>query len=304
MKRGEKTALEILKNQKFERENPLNLQEEIENDSSLINEFLSLGFLKEEVDRYLIPLSEYQASKRICASCKNVNDCLSSIKHYRYFLNVEDDGSLGLSLGLCEKAKGLFLSEHNFLVRDFPSEWISLYDKEPFTRNRLLSSNSYMKLTKEKPFLILQGEMGVGKTFQAALLSLYAVRQGEKVAFLSAPKRLEEMIKLASNFRDTQAFDDKFEEWRSVSLLVLDDFGAEYKTAKLRDLLLLPLLESRRREGKKTIFTTRDSINVIANEYGQIQYGKRQGTRLKECIEAGTSKIVSLSPSIAKKLVK
>ena len=95
-------------------------------DQKVMQNFLSLGFSTEDVKDYLIPLSEYQASLHACAHCKNVNACQNSIPHFTYQLAVEDDGSLGLRMGRCEKILEKELAASRFLLRDFPVESFDL----------------------------------------------------------------------------------------------------------------------------------------------------------------------------------
>ena len=168
-------------------------------DQKVMQNFLSLGFREEDVKDYLIPLSEYQASLHACAHCKNVNACQNSIPHFTYQLAVEDDGSLGLRMGRCEKILEKELAASRFLLRDFPEEWLLKFKEEPMTRNRKEVTLAYAKMNASKPFLYIKGALGTGKSFQAALLALAFVRRGEEAAFISCPKRsqyLGALIKL------------------------------------------------------------------------------------------------------------
>lgn len=272
-------------------------------DQKVMQNFLSLGFSTEDVKDYLIPLSEYQVSLHACAHCKNVNACQNSIPHFTYQLAVEDDGSLGLRMGRCEKILEKELAASRFLLRDFPEEWLLKFKEEPMTRNRKEVTLAYAKMNASKPFLYIKGALGTGKSFQAALLALAFVRRGEEAAFISCPKRFETIMKSVSDYKNPNAFRDLFTKLLEVPLLVLDDFGAEYKTAKERDLFLLPLLEERRKEGKFVIFTSRESYQDIAKEYGQISFGQKQGLRMKECMEAGLAKEIEiLRPSLTSSL--
>jgi DNA replication protein DnaC len=77
-------------------------------------------------------------------------------------------------------------------------------------------------------WLLLQGGYGSGKTHLAAAIANFAVSMGVPTLFLTVPDLLD-MLRFAYGSQDT-TFEERFEEIRNASLLVLDDFGTQNAT--------------------------------------------------------------------------
>jgi DNA replication protein DnaC len=77
-------------------------------------------------------------------------------------------------------------------------------------------------------WLLLQGQVGCGKTHLAAAIANFAVGMGVPTLFITVPDMLDA---LRSAYGDPQAtFDERFDEIRQVQLLILDDFGTQNAT--------------------------------------------------------------------------
>jgi len=77
-------------------------------------------------------------------------------------------------------------------------------------------------------WLMLQGGYGCGKTHLAAAIANFAVGMGVPTLFLTVPDLLD-MLRFAYGSEDT-TFEQRFDEIRNASLLVLDDFGTQNAT--------------------------------------------------------------------------
>ena len=77
-------------------------------------------------------------------------------------------------------------------------------------------------------WLLLQGSFGCGKTHLAAAVANYAVSMGVPTLFITVPDLLDS---LRFSYDDPEAtFEDRFNEIRKASLLVMDDFGTQNAT--------------------------------------------------------------------------
>ena len=78
-------------------------------------------------------------------------------------------------------------------------------------------------------WLVLKGGYGCGKTHLAAAIANACVQQGQPVLFITVPDLLDH---LRATFAPTSTatYDARFEEIRSVAVLVLDDLGSESST--------------------------------------------------------------------------
>jgi len=87
----------------------------------------------------------------------------------------------------------------------------------------------------QKGWLLLQGGYGCGKTHLAAGIANFAVEIGVPTLFLTVPDLLD-MLRFSYDSENT-TFEERFDEIRNASLLVLDDFGTQNATAWAQEKL-------------------------------------------------------------------
>lgn len=78
-------------------------------------------------------------------------------------------------------------------------------------------------------WLLLKGGYGCGKTHLAAAIANYRLELGHAVLFVNTPDLLDH-LRAAYNPGATTSYDDRFDQVRNASLLVLDDFGTQSNT--------------------------------------------------------------------------
>lgn len=111
--------------------------------------------------------------------------------------------------------------------------------------------------------LYLYGDLGVGKSYLAACITNRFAKENRSVAFVSPADLLAH---LKSNFGSYEN-DPTLERLKSVDILVIDDLGAEPITGWGRDEVLLPLLNARLENYRKTIFTSNYPPKLLSNAY-------------------------------------
>lgn len=84
-------------------------------------------------------------------------------------------------------------------------------------------------------WLLLQGGYGCGKTHLAAAIANFAVGMGVPTLFLTVPDLLD-TLRFAYDAEET-TFEQRFDDIRNSSLLVLDDFGTQNATAWAQEKL-------------------------------------------------------------------
>ncbi len=84
-------------------------------------------------------------------------------------------------------------------------------------------------------WLLLQGGYGCGKTHLAAAIANYAVGMGVPTLFLTVPDLLD-TLRFAYDSEDT-TFEERFNEIRNASLIILDDFGTQNATGWAQEKL-------------------------------------------------------------------
>jgi DNA replication protein DnaC len=84
-------------------------------------------------------------------------------------------------------------------------------------------------------WLLLRGGYGCGKTHLAAAIANFAVEMGVPTLFLTVPDLLD-MLRFSYDSEDT-TFENRFNEIRNASLLILDDFGTQNATGWAQEKL-------------------------------------------------------------------
>ena len=110
-----------------------------------------------------------------------------------------------------------------------------------------------------KGWLLLEGAYGCGKTHLAAAIANDAVNRGVPTLFITVPDLLDS-LRFAYNDPET-TFEQRFEEIRNASLLILDDFGTQNATAWAQEKLF-QILNYRYINKLPTVITT----NLILDE--------------------------------------
>ncbi|HEY6073165.1 MAG TPA: ATP-binding protein, partial [Anaerolineales bacterium] len=109
-------------------------------------------------------------------------------------------------------------------------------------------------------WLMLQGGFGSGKTHLAAAIANFAVSMGVPTLFLTVPDLLD-MMRFAYGSEDT-SFEDRFNEIRNASLLVLDDLGTQNATSWAQEKLF-QILNYRYINKLPLVVTTNQTLDEI-----------------------------------------
>ena len=80
----------------------------------------------------------------------------------------------------------------------------------------------------QEGWLLMLGRFGSGKTHLAAAIANHAIETGTSTLFLTVPDLLD-WLRYAYSGVD-MSFEERFEEIREISLLILDDFGTQNAT--------------------------------------------------------------------------
>jgi DNA replication protein DnaC len=109
-------------------------------------------------------------------------------------------------------------------------------------------------------WLLLRGGYGAGKTHLAAAIANYAVEMGVPTLFLTVPDLLD-MLRFSYD-SDNTTFEERFNEIRNASLLILDDFGTQNATGWAQEKLF-QILNYRYINKLPLVVTTNLSLDEI-----------------------------------------
>ena len=123
--------------------------------------------------------------------------------------------------------------------------------------------------------LILRGPAGTGKTSIAVSLLKEVIALGKSCVMISMPNLLDTMLSLSKG--DNVAFMNYEQKLRSIPLLLLDDFGAEYSKSEWVATKVDSIIIDRYNNMRSIILTTNYSENWTKDHYSQRIYDRLRG---------------------------
>ena len=88
--------------------------------------------------------------------------------------------------------------------------------------------------------------------------------------------------------------DKKLELYSNIPILVLDDFGNEFKNDFVRDAILFPILSTRASKRLLTIFTSDFTISDIEALYSNTKAGAIRAKQIAKLIQSMCDEEISL----------
>lgn len=161
--------------------------------------------------------------------------------------------------------------DFNWLLKhgNFPKENAEAYDVV-----KKYSDNLKANLDSGKG-LILRGPAGTGKTSIAVSILKQAMALGKGCLMISMPNLLDNMLALSKG--DNVAYLRYEQKLRSIPLLLLDDFGAEYSKSDWVSSKVESIIIDRYNRMKPIILTTNYSDTWTEENYSQRIYDRLRG---------------------------
>ena len=213
--------------------------------------------------KYTTHLQEVAKQIDICANCKGLGNCPYDIKGLVEYPVVEDD----LVRFVYKKCKYRLKDEKdteylkNVSFYKMPEELKKASFKKIYKddSNRLETVKAlkefyddYLKDKKVKG-IYLHGNFGSGKSYLVSALFNELAKKDVKSIIIYFPELLRSLK--ASFGSEENEFDDRFEEIKTVPILLIDDIGAEKVTEWSRDEILGSILQYRMDANLPTFFT-------------------------------------------------
>lgn len=110
-------------------------------------------------------------------------------------------------------------------------------------------------------WMVITGGYGSGKTHLAAAIANYRAAEGYPPLFVVVPDLLDH-LRATFNPNSSVSYDQRFEEVRNASLLILDDLGTQSATPWAREKLY-QLLNHRYNAELPTVITTANTLEEI-----------------------------------------
>lgn len=217
-------------------------------------------------------LSRHLVSFDNCRGCKELVGCQNDHKGHCSVVeeNPDDDKGLIYRLQKCPlllshekqqrvmgKIKSHFIPDH---IVNATFESIDLDPHRSAAIIKAMDLCENFEVGKSKKGLYLYGQMGVGKSLISGAIAQELASQGVDVAMVYVPDFMSEAKDAIGSKTETVL--SKLEALQNVTVLILDDIGAEYLTTWTRDEILGPILQ-RRMERLVTIYTSNLTIKEL-----------------------------------------
>lgn len=226
-----------------------------------------LKLTNKEAELFIASLLDYQEDVHYCAACPGLERCAKAHPHFSLRLEREGD-FLTRHYDPCAKMVSLASFKKRYLYCSFPAEWrdedLRNIERSAASRSEVLKA--MVKIVDgDERWLFLNGNVGSGRSFMLACLANYITNKKGQGAFCDCGTLLNDLK--SKSIEDKEGFDEMMKALSEASILVLDDFGNEYKTEYVYTSILFPLLSARDRAGLTTCFASDFSIRDIVMMY-------------------------------------
>lgn len=225
---------------------------------------LTIGEVKENIGK----LTDYREDYNYCKACPGIEKCDKKTPHISMYV-VKEGNFISTKYEPCHKIMEQIKRDSRYLLADFPSEWkYSSFSTIDQSANRRPVIKRILKtLVGEKDdWIYIKGNHKVGKSFLlVAAANEFIAKTNQQAAVINARTRFKELSDLSIS--NPTEFTKNLVALSSVGLLVIDDFGEEYKSEYVRDQILMPILSEREHQNKLTFFTSNYSIKEIQQLY-------------------------------------
>lgn len=242
---------------------------------------------EEVIDANLPKIFDFVGDINYCKKCPGAKKCDKE----RPLLNTKisyKNGYLDRELSPCAKFLERMLFEKQFLVRDFPEEWLDenlrSLDKSD-GRVKLMAKYSDFIKNGNNGWAYLTGIANSGRSYAAAMISVdVARRKLGPVCFLNSSQRIRELGDLS--YTDKPRFQREIDRYSNVPFLVLDDFGNEFKNDYVRDAIVFPIISARANKRLFTIITSDFTIDDIIALYSTSKAGEIRAKQIGRLLTA------------------
>lgn len=248
------------------------------------------GMTDELMDENITKLYDFVRDVNYCRKCPGLRKCKKD-NPYLITKVVYSYGNVETQLIPCPEILKRVTFERQFVVRDFPDDWLDVtmgdIDKSREKTQAYANHMSYLR-NEEYNWLYLTGGIGSGKSYLAAAMSIDLAKRGLKgkcpICFINASKRFLELSDL--NKQKSDEFKKKLELYSTVPILIIDDFGHEYKNDFIRDAIVNEIITTRCNKRLYTIFTSNFTLDEIEVLYSTTNAGAIMAKQIVKTIKA------------------
>lgn len=242
--------------------------EELRSDPVVAPTIKDMGLTVRQVKEGISILLDYRDDAHICASCPGFDRCPKGMPHLKISLDLYEN-HLVRHDDFCD----LFLEREKqlrrFLRHDFPDAWLSLgmgdIDKS-LKRDKVLKRLVKKLIHKDTGWLYLYGNRNIGKSYiMVSFANAFSDRVAKGNIYANTSRLLSELKEDSINRSDI--FQKRMAQCESVPLLVLDEFGTEFKSEYIFSQILYPIVSERARNKRMTCFVSDFDPKAVEEMY-------------------------------------
>lgn len=240
----------------------------------VVKEIKRLGIPDDKVKKYIVKINDFVDDVNYCKKCPGTAKCKKNnpllVTRVSYVNGVVDR-----NLSPCPEILHEMEYEKQFYFRDFDEDKrlanLRTLDKTSQRTNALLKVKDFI-MGKGNNWVFLNGARGTGRSYLAiAVANEVANKKMGPIAFINASLRLKELNDFS--YTNKQEFEKLINTLSTCPLLIIDDFGNEFKNDFIRDGVVFQILSNRANKHLMTIITSDFTIDEIVTLYSTSKAG-------------------------------
>lgn len=260
-----------------------------------VKEIKRLKIDDEMIKKNIVKINDFVEDVNYCKNCPGVKNC----KKYNPLLVtkiVVRKGIVDRQLLPCKRVLEQMEYEKQFYFRDFDASKASAnlreVDKSVARNEVFLRVRDYLSGNITN-WLFLTGAANTGRSFLASAIANEAARKKKgPISFINASSRFKEINDYSYN--NKEEFEQMIAALSTCSLLIVDDFGNEFKNDFIRDGILFQILSVRSNRRLMTIFTSDFTIDEIITLYSTSKAGAIRARQIGNILKENCKKEINL----------
>lgn len=247
---------------------------------------------REVIEKNIDKFYDFIFDSEYCANCPGSKNCQKP----NPLLTASIDFSSGVVTRTYSPCKEIYRNiefQKQFETKDFPDEWLGeTIEKMDKSTPRLRAVEKYVKYLSNTSsgWIYLNGAMRSGRSYVATVFCNDLAKKNKgPINFINAAVRFKELYDSAKE--NLQRALNKYAE---CNVLVIDDFGNEYKNDFVRDAIVYPILSFRASHNLLTIFTSDFTIDEIIQLYSTSKAGTLRAQQIGNLLRKMCGKEINL----------
>ncbi|MCM3079612.1 primosomal protein DnaI [Brevibacillus invocatus] len=238
-------------------------------------------------------LYEYRDTNVNCKGCQGLHTCKNHFTGHRVILTDDEWQRPAFAYAPCnfqkshdDQRKLKLLIKSQFVPEHIVNTTFETLEKDAGRIEVIKAAINFcvtFERGKTTRGLYIYGPFGVGKSAIVGAMAQALAKRGVDVLMVYVPDYLMEI----KGSIETGGMEQKLDALKKVSVLILDDIGAEAITAWTRDEVLGPILQSRM-EKLPTVYTSNLKLDELERHFANAKNGDqnyRSAARVMERIE-------------------